>query len=124
MILVLEPEKLTNRLVLGILVIASMVGAVFAIAHWKNKLAEFETQKITISQLQSDLDEHHSRVSKLTEALADKEAQLLTVSNSLIQLREKNKKLETALAQSQATVNSQKSTIKIYKDYYYLTNGR
>ena len=124
MILVLEPEKLTARLVLGIIVIASMVGAVFAIAHWKNKLAEFETQKITISQLNYEIDEQKSQVAKLTDELIAKEEQLSDVSNSLIQLREKNKKLETALSQSQATVNSQKTTIKIYKDYYYLTNGR
>ena len=124
MILVLEPEKLTARIVLGIIVIASMIGSAFAIANWKHKLAEFDNQKIMISQLQSDLDEQRSQISKLSVVLADKEAQLSTVSNALVQFREKNKMLDTTVAQCQATVNRQKTTIKIYKDYYYLTNGR
>lgn len=124
MILVLEPEKLTARLVLGIIIIFLMIGAVFAVVYWKNKISEFDAQKTTISQLKYELDEQSALVSKLKEELTTKNSQVSLVHNSISQLREKNKKLETALAQCQATVNSQKTTIKIYKDYYYLTNGR
>ena len=124
MILVLEPEKLTSRLILGVIIVTSMIGIVFAVDYWKNKITEFETQKTEISQLKYSLDEQTALVSKLKDELTSKNSQVSIVSNSVSQLREKNKKLETALAQCQATVNSQKTTIKIYKDYYYLTNGR
>lgn len=124
MILVLEPEKLTSRLILGVIIVTSMIGIVFAVDYWKNKITEFETQKTEISQLKYSLDEQTALVSKLKDELTAKNSQVSIVSNSVSQLREKNKKLETALAQCQATVNSQKTTIKIYKDYYYLTNGR
>lgn len=124
MILVLEPEKLTSRLILGVIIVTSMIGIVFAVDYWKNKISEFETQKTEISQLKYELDEQTALVSKLKDELTAKNSQVSIVSNSVSQLREKNKKLETALAQCQATVNSQKTTIKIYKDYYYLTNGR
>ena len=126
MILVLEPEKLTARLILGVIIIVAMIGAVFAFRYWNTKITEFETQKTTISQLKYELDEQKASASKLKNELTAKESQISISTNSASQLREKNKKLETALAQCQATVNSQKSTIRTYKDYYYyyLSNGR
>lgn len=126
MILVLEPEKLTAKLILGIIVIISLVGAVFAVDYWKNKLTEFSTQQAENIKLKTDLDTQKELVAKLTNDLDSKESQVLNISNSVTQLREKNKNLGLALTQCQATLNSQKSTIKTYKDYYYyyLSNGK
>lgn len=124
MILILEPEKLTARIILGVIIVAGLTGAMFAASYGRDKLNEFSIQRAENVKLKTDLAEQTDLVAKLTNELAAKESQVLNMSSSVNQLRDKTKKLEPALAQCQATVNSQKSTIKIYKDYYYLTNGR
>lgn len=124
MILILEPEKLTARLIFGFAIIIVMISALFGASYWKDKLAEFDSQKTTISQLKNELDEEQVLVAKLQNELTAKRSEVLNASVSGTQLREKNKKLEADVTQCQATVNSQKSTIRIYKEYYYLTNGR
>lgn len=124
MILVLEPEKLTARLILGAIIIISLIGATFAFFYWKNKITEFDTQKTALLQLTSELNEQKTLVTKLETDLDAKESQLSIANAAVSQLQEKNKKVETALAHCQDTISRQKNTIKIYKDYYYLTTGR
>lgn len=124
MILVLEPEKLTARIVLGFIIVSLIIGAAFSFKFCKNAMEEVNKQKATIIQLTYSLDEQTKLAVKLKDEIATKDSQASMAANSASQIREKTEKLETALAQCQATVRSQKTTIRIYKDYYFLTNGQ
>ena len=126
MILILEPEKLTARIIAGTVIIVCLISLMFGISFYRSKLIEFREQKAENVQLKSELDTQKELTAELTNELSSKNSQLTTASSVLEQLREKNKKLEPALTQCQTTVTSQKSTIKTYKDYYYyyLSNGK
>lgn len=113
MILVFEPEKIISRIIVGTILVAVVIGCIVVSNYWKSKLNSYNLQQETILQLQSLIAERDQEVSKLRSEV-DKN----------LQIQENNKKIELALAKCYKTVDDQKSKIKIYKDYYYMTTGR